>query len=214
MYHLPPIAYVALFSQLLPICVGIIKKQRSQPGITILFYFLVTTFVADNILIWFFQGHPYHLGLIHVYFLIEYIFTVSIILVWQESRRMRMVFQALLLLYIFFWITAKFTFEPLNQSFSLTASISQVILSLGAGYTLFVVIGNRTQALIHYNRFWVLLSFIIYFAGTLLIIALREILIHYSIETFFFINSIDWILKIFINILFAIAFLCPQTQKK
>ncbi|MGD1043780.1 MAG: hypothetical protein ABR936_00480 [Bacteroidota bacterium] len=178
----------------------------------ILFFFLVTSFVADNILIWFFQRHPYRLGIIHAYFLMEYIFIISIISIWQESHWMRRIFQALILLYILFWIVAKLTFEPLSGSFSLTASISQVILSLGAGYTLFVVIGNRIQTLIHYDRFWVLLSFVIYYAGTLLFIALREILIHYSIETFFFVNSIDWSLKILFNVLFVKGFLCPQTQ--
>lgn len=212
MYQFPLLAYISLFSPVLPICVGILKIKRLDRGMVILFFYLVTAFVADNIFMWFFGGHTYYLGLIHVYFLVEYIFIISIISIWQESQWMRRLFQLLLLFYIFFWIVAKFTVEPLSDSYSLTASISQVILSLSAGYTLFVVIGNRMQTLIHYDRFWVLLSFIIYYAGTLLFIALRGILIHYSIETFIIINSIDWSLKILFNVLFAIGFLCPQTQ--
>jgi hypothetical protein len=74
------------------------------------------------------------------------------------------------------------------------------------------VIGNRTQPILNDNRFWVLLSFVIYYAGTLLLIASRGILLHYPIEAFFIVASIDWSLKILFNILFTIGFLCPQTQ--
>ena len=109
------------------------------------------------------------LGLVHLYYLIEYIFIMSIIAIWQESHKMKRLFQALMLIYILFWIIAKVTFEPLNGLYSVTASTSQVLLTLGAGYTLFIVIGNRMQPLISDYRFWVLLSFVIYYAGTLLI---------------------------------------------
>jgi hypothetical protein len=137
---------------------------------------------------------------------------MSIVTVWQESHRIKKLFQVLMLLYVIFWIVAKVTFEPLSGLYSTTASISQVILALGAGYTLFIVIGNRTQSLIHDYRFWILLSFVIYYAGTLLVIALRGILIHYSAETLVLVASIDWSLNILFNILIAIGFLCPQTQ--
>jgi len=143
---------------------------------------------------------------------VEYIFIMSILYIWQESRWVKRFFQALILIYILFWIIAKFTFEPLSGLYSITATTSQVLLTLGAGYTLFVVMGNREQPLINNYRFWVLLSFVIYYAGTLLIIALRGILIHYSLEKFFLAASIDWSLKIIFNILFAIGFLCSQTQ--
>jgi hypothetical protein len=125
---------------------------------------------------------------------------------------MKRFFQALMLLYLLFWIIAKFTFEPLNGLYSVTASVSQVLLILGAGYTFFIVIGNRVQPLTKDYRFWVLLSFVIYYAGTLLIIALRGILLHYSIGILLLVASMDWSLKILFNILFTIGFLCPQTQ--
>jgi hypothetical protein len=137
---------------------------------------------------------------------------MSIIYIWQESHWLKRFFQALMLVYILYWFIAKFTFEPLNGLYSITASTSQVLLTLGAGYTLFIVIGTRTYLLMNYHRFWVLLSFVIFYTGTLLTIALRGVLIHYSIETLFLAASIDWSLKILFNILVAIGFLCLQTQ--
>ena len=208
----PLLAYIELFSPVLPIGVGISKIKVLHCGMYILLFYMIFTFAADIYLIWFVRGYQFALGLHHAYYLIEYIFIISIVTVWQESRRIKKLFQVLMLFYVIFWIIAKVTFEPLNGLYSVTASASQVLLTLCAGYTLFIVIGNRAQSLTQDHRFWILLSFVIYYAGTLLVIALRGILIHYSAETLVLVNSIDWSLKILFNVLLAIGFLCLRTQ--
>ena len=104
------------------------------------------------------------------------------------------------------------TFEPLNGLYVFTATTSQVLLTLCAEGTLIAVIGNQMQPIINLDRFWVLLSFVIYYGGTLLIIASRGILIHFPFKTLVIIFSIDWSLKIIFNILFTIGFLCPRTR--
>jgi hypothetical protein len=212
MNHYPILAYVSIFSPVLPIFTGIYKFGTMDRGRKILFYYLTVAFGADIFLMWFVRGHQLHVGLMHAYYLVEYLFIMSVITVWQESDRMKRLFQILLLLYTLFWIIAKGTFEPFNGLYSLTASISQVILVLSAGYTLFIVIGNRAQPLFHYQRFWVLLSFVIYYTGTLMLVALQGILVNFSREELFLAASINWSLKILFNILFTIGFLCPQTQ--
>ncbi len=208
----PLLTYISIFSSVLPIGVGISKIKVLHREMYIILFYLIFAFAADIYFIWFVRGYQFALGLHHAYYLIEYIFIMSIVTFWQESRRIKKLFQVLMLLYVIFWIIAKFTFEPLNGLYSVTACASQVILTLGAGYTLFIVIGNRTQSLINNHRFWILLSCVIYYAGTLLIIALRGILIHFSVENFLLVSSIDWSLKVLFNVLFAIGFLCPQTQ--
>jgi hypothetical protein len=178
----------------------------------ILLYYLLIAFVTDIYFIWFAKGYQFTLALYHLYYLIEFIFIMSIISFWQESLQIKRLFQVLALLYIIFWVIAKVSFEPLSSLYTITATTSQVLLTLSAGYTMFVVMGNREQPLMNNYRFWVLLSFVIYYAGTLLTIALRGILIHYSLEKLFLVASIDWCLKILFNVLFAIGFLCPQTR--
>jgi hypothetical protein len=212
MNHYPFLTYISLFSPTLPICIGISKITTIQRGMKILFFYLIVTFAADIFLMWFVRGHQLQVGLVHVYYLVEYTFIMLIISMWQESQRMKKYFQSLLLLYILFWVIAKITFEPFSGLYSISATTSQVFLTLGAGYTLFVVMGNREQPLMNNYHFWVLLSFVIYYAGTLLFIALRGILIQYSLEKLHLVASIDWSLKIFFNVLFAIGFLCPQTR--
>jgi hypothetical protein len=212
MNQYPFLAYISLFSIIFPIGIGISKILILHRGMKILLYYLLFAFAADIFFTWFVKGYQFTLGLFHAYYLVEFIFIMSIISVWQESHRMKLLFQTLILLFMLFWVIAKFSFEPLNGLYSVTACASQILLTLGAGYTLFVVIGNRTDSLINFCRFWVLLSFVIYYAGTLLVIALRGFLIHYSIEMLFIVAYIDWSLKIIFNILFAIGFLCPQTR--
>ena len=212
MNRYPLIAFVSIFSVSLPIFVGIFKITTVNRGMKILFFYLLFAFTADIYLMWFAKGSQLQIGLIHIYYLIEYLFIMNIILVWQESRRMKRLFFALMLLYVIFWVIAKVTFEPLGGLYVFTATTSQVILTICAESTLIGVIGNRTQPILNDNRFWVLLSFVIYYAGTLLLIASRGILLHYPIEALFIFISIDWSLKILFNILFTIGFLCPQTQ--
>jgi hypothetical protein len=161
---------------------------------------------------WFAREYQLHLGLVHLFYLVENVLIMSIISVWQESPRMKRFFQALILLYVLFWVIAKVTFEPLNGLYIFTATTSQVLLTLSAENTLIIVIGSRIQPIINLDRFWVLLSFVIYYAGTLLTIASRGILIHFPIKILFIFASIDWSLKILFNILLTVAFLCPRTR--
>ena len=209
----PFLIYVSIFSPILAIVIGLSKFSSLCRGMVILFYYLIFAIAIDIFLAWIVKGRQLQMGFVHGYYLVEYVFIISIITVWQESHWMKRFFQTLMLVYILFWIIAKFTFEPLSGLYSITATTSQVLLTLGAGYTLFIVIGNRVQPLTKDFRFWVLLSCVVYYAGTLLTIALRGILIQYSLEKFFLFTSLDWSLKIIFILLFTIGFMCPQTQQ-
>jgi len=178
----------------------------------ILVLFLIIALGIDIISAMFIKDYSIMLDLMHIYIFIEFLFVMCIISFWQESHKMKRLFQTLLLLYTLFWIIAKITFEPFNGLYSFTASVSQVLLTLSAGYTLFIVIGNRVQPLFSHQLFWVLLSFVIYYTGTLVLVALQGILVHYSTEDIFLAVSINWSLKILFNILITVSFLCPQTQ--
>jgi len=212
MVQYPELIYVSIFSTIFPLFAGIYAWRSIGRELRILVLYLAFVLIADVLMMWVIKNYSINLGLMHFYFLIEYIFVVTIIISWQESSRMKRLFQALLLFYVIFWLIAKLTFEPLNGLYSITASVSSVLLALFAGYTLFIVIGNRVQPLFISHSFWVLLSFIIYFAGTLLLIALQGILVRYSREDIFLAASINWSLKILISLLFTAGILCPRTQ--
>jgi hypothetical protein len=212
MHQYPPLTFAAIFSTSLPICVGVFKLARVDRGMKILFLYLVFDFAANICLMWFVRGRQLSIGLIHVYYLVEYLLIMVIMYNWLESRKEKIFFQSLILFYLLFWTIAKVTFEPLNGLYSYIGTTSQIILTSCAEYTLFLVVRSQMQPIINLDRFWVLLSFVIYYAGTLFTIASRGILIHFPLKTLFVFVSIDWSLKIIFNILLTVGFLCPRTR--
>lgn len=212
MKHYPLLAYISAFSAVIPIFTGIFRLMSIKRGMRILLVLLCIGFATDFFLMWPYRGHQLVPWFVQAYIFLEYLLVMSIIYYWQESKKMRELFKIIIGLYIIFWIYAKFTFEPLMGPDSVTASISRVILVLSAGYTLFVVIGDRLQPLLSHQRFWVLLSFVIYYTGTLMPFALQGILSNYSSGDLMLAWSINWILMIVSNILFTKGYLCSQTQ--
>jgi len=212
MIHYPILTYVSQFSPLLPIFAGFYRLNIKNRELILLLLYLIIGFIVDIISMWVIKNYWINLGLWHIFVLVEYGFIMSIIYLWQEAQKMKLFFMLLICLYIAFWFYAKLTFEPINGLYSITVSVSQVILTLSAGYTLFVVIGNRVQPLFSNKRFWILLSFVFLYAGTLMPTVLVGMLFKQPREGIFTIWSINWILTIFCNILFTIGFLCPQTQ--
>jgi len=104
MNHFPFLMYISIFSSVLPLAVGITRIKTLQQGMNILLYYLIFAFTADMYLTWFNRGYQITLGLYHFYYLVEYIFIMSIISYWQESPKMKRLFHLIILLYVLFWI--------------------------------------------------------------------------------------------------------------
>lgn len=179
----------------------------------ILLLLLTFGFGTDFFSMWPYLGYKLVPWLVQIYAIVEYVLVMFIICSWQASQKINTLFKIFIGLYVLLWLRAKFTFEPINGLDSITASISRVILVLSAGYTLFVVLGDRLQPVVSSQRFWVLLSFVLYFTGTLIPIAVQGILFNQSTEVLYLAWSINWVLAIVSNILFTKGFLCPQIQQ-
>ena len=201
-----------MFSLLPPICAGV-YRIRILPH-ELKFFVLYLTFALTIAVIanWFTRDQ-WTLIIINITTLIEYIFIMFIISSWQESQTIKRVMRILFWSYILFWIIAKLTFEPISGLYSITLSISQVILALSAGYTLFVVIGNHTQPLTRHQLFWMLIAFILNYTGTLIPTALGGVFFTQPGEALILLYSINWVLVIFSNILFTIGILCPPIRQ-
>ncbi len=208
----PILYYFAVVSYVLPLPVGMLRYRSLGRELKILFYFLIIGLVTDLISYWEYFGPQSAQWLVHVYIIIEFILLMSIISLWQESKIMNRVFLVLTGLYSVFWIVAKCTFEPINGLYYLSGTISGVLLTLCAGYTLFVVIEQKAQPLLRYDRFWVLLSLVINYTGSLLPIVFAGIVFAYSREHLFRLWSITWIATILSHAMFMIGFLCQKTR--
>lgn len=208
----PTLGYLAMASYVLPIPAGILKYRSLSRELKILFSLLVIGCVTDIVSLWLFFGTQSARWLIHVYIVIEVILLMTMISLWQESRVMNRFFLLLAGLYSVFWIIAKGTFEPFIGLFNISGTISGVLITLSAGYTLFVVIEQKSQPLLRYDRFWVLLSLVVNYTGSLLPILFAGIVNAFSQEYLFHLWSITWIATILSHALFMIGFLCQKTR--
>jgi hypothetical protein len=203
---------ISIFSLVIPIFAGAYRLRVLSREIKLLVVYLIIGFSIAISVNWF-TNDQWARKIVHVNTLVEYIFVMFIIYSWQESQKMKNLLKVFLWFYILFWFYAKVTFEPISGLYSITSSVSQVILALSAGYTLFVVIGNHVQPLLRYQLFWVLIAFVLNYTGTLIPTALAGVLFTQPGEALVLLYSINWVLVIFSSILFAIGILCPQTRQ-
>lgn len=150
----PIIAYVSFFSPILPVLSGIYRLRTINREMKILLILLAIDLITNVVTLLLINNYWINLAIWHIYIVFEYICIMTIILLWQELKSMSRLFKSLIILYIIFWLCAKFAFEPISGLYSITVSVSQAILVLSAGYTLFIVIGNHTQPLLNNQRFW------------------------------------------------------------
>lgn len=201
-----------MFSLLPPICAGVYRMKILPREMKFFVLYLIIALTGAVIVNWFTRDQ-WTLIIINIMTLLEYIFIMFILVTWQESLTMKRVMTILLWIYILFWFAAKISFEPITTLNSITLSISQVILALSAGYTLFVVIGNHTQPLARHQLFWMLIAFILNYTGTLIPTALGGVFFTQPGEALILLYSINWVLVIISNILFTIGILCPPNQQ-
>jgi hypothetical protein len=201
---------ISIFSLVLPIFSGVYRLKVLSREIILLVVYLIIGFTIAISINWF-PNDQWIMEILHVNTLVEFIFIMFIIYSWKELQKTRRLLMLLLCSYILFWIFAKVTFEPISGLYSITSSVSQVILALSSGYTLFIVIGNHVQPLVRNQLFWVLIAFVLNYTGTLIPTALAGVFFTQPGEALVLLYSINWVLVIFSNILFAIGILCPPT---
>lgn len=200
---------IALYTLLPPIGIGVYRLKALGREMKIFIVYLTIAFVTallGNIRI------QWATEIMHINIIIEYLFVMLLISFWQESPSIKKFMRIIYWLYIPFWFIAKFTFEPIAGSYSITLSVSQVIMALSAGYTLFVVIVNYTQPLHRSQLFWVLIALVLNYTSTLIPMALGSTNIIQPGKAMVIVYSVAYVLIIISNILFTIGFLCPPTQ--
>jgi hypothetical protein len=203
---------IAMISLLPPIGMGVYRIKTLHREMKFFVLYLIIALITAVLVNWF-TGDQWTWIIINITTLIEYIVIMSMILIWQESLTMKRVMTVLLWVYILFWFTSKISFEPMIKLNSITLSISQVILALSAGYTLFVVIENHAQPLLRSQLFWMLIAFILNYTGTLIPTALGGVFFTQPGEALILLYSINWVLVIISNILFTIGILCLPVQQ-
>ncbi len=208
----PVFLYISTFSCLIPIFTGVFKFKSINQGAKLVVLLLSLGFLIDLFSLWPIFGYKIIPLFSHFYGLVECIIVLFILSLWQYSKRICMAIRFTIGAFILFWIASKLTFEPFNTPCIITASVSRIILTLAAGYSLYLIFENSQRSLLKNQIFWILLSFIFNFSGTLLPFIFEGVLFGHSKDFLYTAWSITWFLTLTSNVLFTIGFLCPQTQ--
>jgi len=106
------------------------------------------------------------------------------------------------------WIVSKFSFEPFSLADDGTATISKILQIAFSVYLLIEIVKESELVWTDDSRLWVVVSLIIYAAGTLFWFAFYNKMLQASPDRLIEVYSLNWTLMIISNLLFLRAFLC------
>ncbi len=92
-----------------------------------LFFLLLIGFLIDFVTVW--KRYDVYLHEIsYTYLLLELLFVMYIVMLWQESSLVKRLLQMIVVLFVLFWIFARFTTGHFTQLYSIVGSVSKIIL--------------------------------------------------------------------------------------
>jgi hypothetical protein len=112
--------------------------------------------------------------------------------------------------FIILWVVSKFSFEPLSLADDGTASISKILQIAFSVYLLVDIVKESDLLWTADPRFWVVVSIMIYAAGSLFWFALYNKMLQASPGQLKEVYSLNWTLMIISNLFFLRAFLCKK----
>jgi hypothetical protein len=208
------LAYVSLLSPILPIALSLWRFRQLESEFKALVFLLIVGLSIDSALKWFYINSLITAFMMNIYVVVEYGLVMFIIMRWQSREVIKKILRGTILVYMVFWIIAKLSFEPLLGPYYLTGTIENIIITLSAAATLMLFDTTQGQILIRIPQFWILLAFVLYYAGMLLPTMFQGILYKHSLDSLLLVWSINWILSISANLLYSKGILCVPIQNK
>jgi hypothetical protein len=207
---LPLLFYIFLLVQYGVVLLGGFRYRSLPHPLRILEWFLVVTLgvvVMEFMLALF---HVHNLWLSHFYTLIELMFIVLLYSLWIKQKRTRSVLLVSFLVFVVFWIVSKFTFEPFSINDGWMGTFSKVLQITFSALLLVEIVKENEIAWMNDMRLWVVTGIVVYASGTFFLFALFNRMLQISPDRLRLIWSLNWILMIISNLLFARGFLCKK----
>jgi hypothetical protein len=208
--RIPVLYYFFLLVQIITALVGGFRYRILPRPLRILEWLIIIN-VVDSGLKWILiPFHVHTLWLSHFYTLLELIFIFFMYSLWMKPHGRRLVFLICLIVFVFFWIVSKVSFEPLSLADDWTATISKVLQIVFSAYLLLDVVKESDIVWINDPRFWIATSTILYAAGSLFWYALFNKMLQISPDFLKQSYSLNWTLMIVSNLLYMRGFLCKK----
>ena len=209
-----PIVILSIVSGLIPFTVGLYTFRSLSNEMKILVPYFGLALVAEVTLVYIAANHVNNLWLFHIFTIVEYGFFVWVFSTWQNPT-LRTILRASIPLFSAWGLVAMFLLKNLQQFNALGRSVASLVLVAVSSLTLFELSKERFGSVFRESRFWVACATLVYFAGTLVLFALSNVFVlGWNAERARMVFSINIILSIIANLIFAGGFLCQfQAQR-
>lgn len=168
----PLSSIVSIFSGLLPLTVGLLFFRRLGKDLRLLIVLLALGFSLDVASIPFAIHRVSNIWLINIYFLVDYTLLTFVLSYWQDQPLVRRALRMSVAPVALVWLASQIALGSLSHFNFLTRTLECILLSVAAIYTLWQIGLSQTDLPLSRDyRFWISLSVLIYFSGTIFLYA-------------------------------------------
>ncbi len=168
----PLSSFVSIVSGLMPLFVGLLFFRRLGKDMRLLILLLTLGFALDVASIPMAILKVSNIWLINLYFLVDYSLLVLILSYWQDQPRVGKLFRVSIAPMVTLWAASQAVLGSLDQFNFFVRTLECILLSSAAIYTLWRIgLISTNLPLSRDYRFWVSLSVLIYFSGTIFLYA-------------------------------------------
>lgn len=205
---MPLLSYIVLAVEFGTLLVGGFRYRNLPRPLRVLEWLVVFTVgeaIIERVLGYL---HINNLWVFHVSTLVEYVLLSLLFFSWISHRRSRLVLTVCLVMFIIVWSISKFLFEPFSNIDGWTSALSKILQMVFSIVLLVDVVKESDIIWTNDPRIWVASGIIIYSAGSLFMFALFNEMLQISPDRLKLIWTLNWVLMIISNLLYARGFLC------
>ena len=212
MYKLIPL--LSLISATVPLIVGLYVFRSLSVEWKILVAYFAITLLGGIVQAYLGNRGINNLWSVYIIMMIEYAFLVFVFSYWQKKKILKTILYVSIPVFVFMSIGTMYLRGNLQQFNHYSMSIESIILVGISAYTLFEVSKESVGSLLREPRFLIATAVLVYFASTLILFALSNVLLTLPKQTVRVVFTFQVIMNIISNLIYAKGFLCQyQVQK-
>lgn len=213
---------MSLGSNVVPVLSGGFRLDAIRSGrsdAAFVYAFALLTLLTELVIYWMGSHAHHNIWVTHLYTLTAYILLMLTFALWQkEDGKSRTggilsprVLRASILVYVFFWLASKWTFEKWDEPGTYTLAVCSfvfILLSLVMLYRQVSSRDRRDKPLLRDFRFWITVGVLSYFSGSVVEFLAISVLINLPREAFLKLWTLQWVISSLSNAAYAYGFLC------
>lgn len=209
----PQIAYINLYSYAAPVAGAALKRSwRTHDGRLFSAFIFINT--ASEIASYIMSRHGMNnLWVGHIDTLLVFPVIMMIFAGWEKNQSIKKLLWVSNVLYILFWFSMQFTFEPLSMPPQYIGTISSVVFTAIALRRIYTLLsGGESPRLFVDASFWWTCGILLNYAGNFFLFLFEHEIFSLNIPGAGAFWTLHWYLSTAFNVLLTISCLCLKTK--